>query len=277
MIRRHARTHQQCDSGLLLTCQTKRGNSGTRRSPGVKWRRSRAQRRRTRRRLPRTSSPAGCAQTQRCWMSAAKRRAMPSAVTRERDPEPRHDPQLQRSLQRQGPEPVRPGAESMADQLRWCAAPAWGHHGDQRTDNPGDGPAPRPGRPGVPVLERDAVRVKRGGLTGVLSGHLPSSSTPTELPDAIQRAEFNQTAKADWHTELAPRQHPGHLPHHPARAHIHEQARAREKLHRQPRRLRRSRAPAASTASSTASHGNALASMPTEILSPRLPSSRSTR
>jgi len=92
----------------------------------------------------------------------------------------------------------------MADRLRWCAAPAWGHHDDQRTDNPGDGPAPRPGRPGVPVLERDAVRVKRGGLTGVLSGHLPSSSTPTELPDAIQRAEFNQTAKADSHTELSP-------------------------------------------------------------------------
>jgi hypothetical protein len=35
MIRRHARTHQQCDSGLLPTCQTKRGNSGTRRSPAV--------------------------------------------------------------------------------------------------------------------------------------------------------------------------------------------------------------------------------------------------
>ena len=35
-------------------------------------------------------------------------------------------------------------------------------------------------------------------------GTWPSSSTLTELPDAIQRAEFNQTAKADWHTELAP-------------------------------------------------------------------------
>jgi hypothetical protein len=92
----------------------------------------------------------------------------------------------------------------VADQLRWRTAPAWGHHGDQRADNPGDGPAPRPERPGVPVLERNAVRVQRGGLTGVLSGTWPSSSTLTELPDAIQRAEFNQTAKADWHTELAP-------------------------------------------------------------------------
>jgi hypothetical protein len=33
-----------------------------------------------------------------------------------------------------------------------------------------------------------------------------SSSTPTELPDAIQRAEFYGPAKADWHTELTPQQ-----------------------------------------------------------------------
>jgi len=31
-----------------------------------------------------------------------------------------------------------------------------------------------------------------------------SSSTPTQLPDAIQRAEFFKSAKADWHTELTP-------------------------------------------------------------------------
>jgi hypothetical protein len=35
-------------------------------------------------------------------------------------------------------------------------------------------------------------------------GTWSSSSTPTQLPDAIQRAEFFQSAKADWHTELAP-------------------------------------------------------------------------
>jgi hypothetical protein len=35
-----------------------------------------------------------------------------------------------------------------------------------------------------------------------------SSSTPTELPDAIQRAEFSRSAKADWHTELNPVQDP---------------------------------------------------------------------
>jgi hypothetical protein len=35
-----------------------------------------------------------------------------------------------------------------------------------------------------------------------------SSTTPTELPDAIQRAEFFQSAKADWHTELNPVQTP---------------------------------------------------------------------
>jgi hypothetical protein len=33
MITWRARAHQQCDSALLLTCQTKRGNPGTRRSP----------------------------------------------------------------------------------------------------------------------------------------------------------------------------------------------------------------------------------------------------
>jgi hypothetical protein len=35
-----------------------------------------------------------------------------------------------------------------------------------------------------------------------------SSPTPTELPDAIQRAEFYSKEKADWHTELAPVQDP---------------------------------------------------------------------
>jgi hypothetical protein len=35
-----------------------------------------------------------------------------------------------------------------------------------------------------------------------------SSPTPTELPDAIQRAEFYQKAKPDWHTELAPEPEP---------------------------------------------------------------------
>src|SRR5512135_3020366 len=57
-------------------------------------------------------------------------------------------------------------------------------------------------------------------------------------------------------------------------------ARAREKYtvsHAGSSRLRRSRAPAASTASSTAPRGNAPASTPTEILSPSPPSSRSTR
>jgi len=39
-------------------------------------------------------------------------------------------------------------------------------------------------------------------------GTWSSSSTPTELPDAIQRAEFFKSAKADWHTELAPEQTP---------------------------------------------------------------------
>jgi hypothetical protein len=34
MIRRRARVHQQCDYALLVTCRTKRDNSGTRRSPG---------------------------------------------------------------------------------------------------------------------------------------------------------------------------------------------------------------------------------------------------
>ena len=33
MIRWRARAHQQSDFALLLACQTKRGNSGTRRSP----------------------------------------------------------------------------------------------------------------------------------------------------------------------------------------------------------------------------------------------------
>jgi hypothetical protein len=32
MIEWHARIHQQCDFVLLVTCHTKRGNSGTRRS-----------------------------------------------------------------------------------------------------------------------------------------------------------------------------------------------------------------------------------------------------
>ena len=35
MISWRARTHQQCDSAPLLTYRTKRGKSGTRRSPGV--------------------------------------------------------------------------------------------------------------------------------------------------------------------------------------------------------------------------------------------------
>ena len=35
MITWRARTHQQCDLALLLTCPTKRGNSGTRRSPEI--------------------------------------------------------------------------------------------------------------------------------------------------------------------------------------------------------------------------------------------------
>ena len=35
MIRWRARVHQQCDFTLLVTCHTKRGNSGTRRSPAV--------------------------------------------------------------------------------------------------------------------------------------------------------------------------------------------------------------------------------------------------
>ena len=39
-------------------------------------------------------------------------------------------------------------------------------------------------------------------------GTWSSSSTPTELPDAIQRAEFFTSAKANWHTELAPEQTP---------------------------------------------------------------------
>jgi hypothetical protein len=36
MIRRRARLYQQCDFVLLVTCHTKPGNSGTRRSP-VTW------------------------------------------------------------------------------------------------------------------------------------------------------------------------------------------------------------------------------------------------
>lgn len=36
------------------------------------------------------------------------------------------------------------------------------------------------------------------------AGTWSSSSTPTEMPDAIQRAEFFSTEKADWHTELNP-------------------------------------------------------------------------
>ncbi len=38
MIRWRARAHQQCDFALLLTCRTKRGNSGTRRSPAAERR-----------------------------------------------------------------------------------------------------------------------------------------------------------------------------------------------------------------------------------------------
>jgi hypothetical protein len=34
MIGWRARAHQQCDSALLLTYEAKRGDSGTRRSPG---------------------------------------------------------------------------------------------------------------------------------------------------------------------------------------------------------------------------------------------------
>jgi hypothetical protein len=35
MIGWRARVHQQCDFALSLTCRTKRGNSGTRRSPAA--------------------------------------------------------------------------------------------------------------------------------------------------------------------------------------------------------------------------------------------------
>ena len=37
MIRRRARVYQQCDFVLLVTCHTKRDNSGTRRSPEAVW------------------------------------------------------------------------------------------------------------------------------------------------------------------------------------------------------------------------------------------------
>ena len=63
---------------------------------------------------------------------------------------------------------------------------------------------------GLPVLSSSATQYESNVANSPVFSPATwsSSSTPTELPDAIQRAEFYQKAKADWHTDLTPEQTP---------------------------------------------------------------------
>ena len=77
MIRWRARVHQQCDSTLLVTCHTKRGNSGTRRSPAVlPGRESRGGRSQWAPRLEDVLPPAACDGAPGC-LSLGVARAVP--------------------------------------------------------------------------------------------------------------------------------------------------------------------------------------------------------
>ena len=62
------------------------------------------------------------------------------------------------------------------------------------------------GQNGQPVLSSSATQYESNVVGSPIFSPAAwsSSSTPTELPDAIQRAEFFKSAKADWHTELTP-------------------------------------------------------------------------
>jgi hypothetical protein len=59
---------------------------------------------------------------------------------------------------------------------------------------------------GAPILSSSASQYETNVVNSPVfsPGTWSSSATPTELSDAIQRAEFFSTAKADWHTELGP-------------------------------------------------------------------------
>jgi hypothetical protein len=61
-------------------------------------------------------------------------------------------------------------------------------------------------RSGQPALSSSATQYESNVVNSPVfsAATWSSSSTPTELPDAIQRAEFYYSAKADWHTELMP-------------------------------------------------------------------------
>jgi hypothetical protein len=59
---------------------------------------------------------------------------------------------------------------------------------------------------GLPVLSSSATQFESIVANSPVfsAGTWSSSSTPTEMPDAVQRAEFFSTETADWHTELNP-------------------------------------------------------------------------
>jgi hypothetical protein len=70
-----------------------------------------------------------------------------------------------------------------------------GHHGDQRTIIPVT--VQLLGQDGQVFLSSSATQYESNVADSPVfsPGTWPSSSTPTELPDAIQRVEFNQTGQ----------------------------------------------------------------------------------